>query len=187
MAKIALNSALASLQGGLDNWVYRKTAAGFIVAKRPVNDRPASPAQREVRERFRAASAYATAVLADPVLGPRYAAAAAAAKQQRYPFALGDYLNPPDVPAIDASTYHGAIGDVIKVEAVDRFEVTGVTVVLRDGANAVLEQGAAVLTGGLWHYTATTAVAPGTLLAIEATATDRPGHTGNRTLTLTVA
>lgn len=31
------------------------------------------------------------------------------------------------------------------------------------------------------------AVAAGTLLAIEATATDRPGHTGSRTLTLTVA
>lgn len=188
MAKIALNSALSSLQGKLDNWVYRKTGGGFVVAKRPEASGTApSAGQIAVREQFRAAAAYAKAAVADPVLGPRYAAAAAAVKQQAYAFALGDYLNPPEVRAIDASGYHGAIGDPIKVLATDGFEVTGVTVILRSAADAVLEQGAAVLVDGVWRYAATTVVAIGTSVAIEAVATDRPGHTGARTLALLVA
>jgi hypothetical protein len=60
-------------------------------------------------------------------------------------------------------------------------------VILRSAANVVLEQGAAVLTDGVWHYTATTVVAKGTEIAVEAVATDRPGHTGTRVLTQTVA
>jgi len=187
MAKVALNTALSALRGRVDAWVYRNTDRGLVVAKRPQSTAAPSPAQLAVREQFAAAAAYAKAVLTDPVLGPRYTAVAATAGMKPYPFALTDYLTPPTVHAVDAAGYHGAIGDVLKVHASDRFEVTGVTVTIRDGADAVLEQGAAVLTEGLWHRTATTAIAAGTAVKIQAIATDRPGHTGSDIVPLVVA
>lgn len=187
MAKAALNSALSALSGRIDAWVYRETDNGLVVTKRPQNSTPPSPAQLAIREQFAAAAAYAKAVLADPVLGPRYTAAAKTAGLKPYPFALTDYLTPPTVHAIDTAEYHGAIGDVLKVHASDRFEVTGVTVVIRNAADAVLEQGVAVLTAGLWVYTATTAIAAGTAVKIQAIATDHPGHTSSDIVPLVVA
>lgn len=188
MAKATLNSALKSLQGELDNWVYRKTGSGQVVGKRPVpTAAEPSAAQLAAQEQFRAAAAYAKAAAADAVLGPRYAAAAKEAGKQPYAFAFADFFRPPVVEGIDLAEYHGAIGGVIKVRAVDDFEVAGVKVAIRDAANSVLEQGAAVLVNGQWHYTATVLVPAGTEIAIEAVATDRPGHTGTRVVTLTVA
>lgn len=76
MAKIALNSAITAIHGGIDNWVYRETRDGNILGRRPARIGPPSVSQLEVRDRFRLAAAYARTVLADPALAPRYAAAA---------------------------------------------------------------------------------------------------------------
>jgi hypothetical protein len=187
MAKIGLNSALTRITGTIDNWVYRNTGEGMVVAKRPLNMKPPTAAQLAVRQLFADAATYAKAAIADSVVGPRYAAAAAAVGQRPFPFAVADFLNEPVVEAIDSALYHGAIGNVIKVRALDDFEVAGVTVAIRDAANAVLEQGAAIFADGLWHYTATTAIAAGTAVTIEAVATDRPGHSGSRQVPLVVA
>lgn len=188
MAKAALNSALISVRGTIDNWVYRKTTDGLVIARRPEGSQLPRPGQIEAREQFRAAVAYAKAVQVDPVLGPRYAAAAAASGLRSLPFAVRDFLTPPHVDAIDATAYHGAIGDVIKVRARDHFEVAGVTLIIRGANNAVREQGAALLgADGLWHYTATTATPVGTAVKLEAVAMDRPGHTGSRQEPVVVA
>ena len=187
MAKAALNSALTSLRGSIDNWVYRKTGDGLVVTRRPQITAPPSPAQLAVRELFRAAAAYAKTAMADPVQGPRYAAAAAQMGLRPFALAVSDFLKPPVVQAIDPVGYHGAVGDAIKVRAFDEFEVTGVTVELRDAADVVLEQGPAVLAEGTWRYLATTPVAAGTALTIRAVATDRPGNTGSLQLPLVVA
>jgi hypothetical protein len=100
---------------------------------------------------------------------------------------VADFLKPPVVDAIDVSGYHGAIGDVIAVRAMDDFEVASVTVVLRDAANAIVEQGAATHSGGLWHYPATVALAAGAAITIEAIAKDRPLNEGRLSMPLTVA
>ena len=89
--------------------------------------------------------------------------------------------------AIDTSAYHGAVGNVIKVRASDDFEVTAVTVLLKDGEGGVIQQGAAVLVDGVWQYTATGGIAVGEELIIEAIATDRPGHTGSLSVPHVVA
>jgi len=151
MAKIGLNSALTRITGTIDNWVYRNTGDGVVVAKRPLLTKPPTGAQLAVREKFIAAAAYAKAALADPVLGPRYTAAAQEVGQRPNAFAIADFLNEPVVHAIDPGGWHGAIGDVIKVRAEDDFEVTGVTLAIRDAANAALEHGVAVLQGAEWH------------------------------------
>jgi hypothetical protein len=187
MAKVQLNTALSSLSGRMDNWVYRRTRRGTSVAKRPFVSGIATAGQLAVRERFRLASAYAKSALLDPALRSRYEAAARIRDLAPYPFALADYLTLPVVDAIDASGYHGRVGDVIKVAAFDDFEVTGVTVAVRDGEGAILMQGTAVLQDGRWSYAATAAVQVGEAVTVEAVATDRPGHTGSRSVPLVIA
>ena len=87
---------------------------------------------------------------------------------------------------LDVSAYHGRSGDLVAVEATDDFAVMGVTVAIKDSGGGVIEQGPALLVGGRWQYTATTAVGPGEALTIEATATDRPGHTGTKSVLITL-
>ena len=104
-----------------------------------------------------------------------------------FAFVLGDFLKPPVVETIDAAGYHGRVGDLIKVSARDDFEVVAVDVVIRDAADAVLEQGPAALVGGQWTYATTVAVVAGETVTIEATATDRPGHTGSKSVPCQIA
>lgn len=188
MAKVELNPSLMHISGRIGNLVYRKNGNGTMLAPLPTpSTTPPTAAQVSVREQFAAAAAYATAVLADPVLGARYAAAGDARGLRPRAMAVSDFFSPPVVKAVDLTAYHGAIGDVIAVRAIDDFEVTGVTVAIRDAANVVLEQGAAVLAEGLWRYAATTAVAVGQTVTIEAVAKDRPGHTGTKSEPLVIA
>ena len=182
MAKITLNSALHEIRGQIDNWVYRKSGGRQIIARRPEFTGPASAGQLAVRDRFRAAAAYARTALADPVQDPLYRAAAAARGVPVFAFIMGDFLNPPEVQAIDATGYHGRIGDVIKVSALDGYSVVSVGVVIRDAAATVLEQGQAVHAGSGWNYAATVAVTAGESVTIEATARDLPGHLAVKSL-----
>ena len=95
MAKITLNSALHSIRGRIDNWVYRKFGDGVIIGRRPEFHGPASVAQVAVREKFRTAAAYAKAVLVDPVLRPRYEVVARSKRMPLFAFVLGDFLPAP--------------------------------------------------------------------------------------------
>ena len=187
MAKVELKSALSALRGRMDNWVYRRTRYGTSVGKRPIFSVAPTAAQLAVRQRFRLAAAYAKSALLDPALRSRYEIAARARALSASSVALTDYLTLPVVDAIDTSGYHGRVGDVIKVTAFDDFEVAGVTVAVRDGEGAILMQGAAVLQDGRWSYAATAAIQVGEDVTIEAVATDRPGHTGSRSLPLVIA
>ena len=72
-------------------------------------------------------------------------------------------------------------------ESRDDFEVMAVSVVIRDAADVVLEQGPAVLVNGLWTYATTVPVPAGDTVTIEAVATDRPGHVGAKIVTWTNA
>jgi hypothetical protein len=103
------------------------------------------------------------------------------------PFMIADFFNEPVVQMIDTSEYHGPAGQVIKVQADDDFEVTGVHLAVLDGENAVIFQGPAVLTNGLWQLAASVGIAVGETVTIQATATDRPGHTGTLSRVYTIA
>ena len=187
MAKILLNSAIRSIQGTIDNWVYRRSSDGMLIAKRPTVTAAPTAAQLAVREMFRVAAAYARSVQLDAIQRPRYEAAARAKGMRPFAFAVADFLNEPQILFIDTSAYHGAVGERIKIRARDDFEVMGVTVVIRDGEGAVVQQGAAVFTDGVWDYASTVGIAPGEELTIEANAVDRPGHTGTMSISHTVA
>jgi len=180
MAKTELNTALNSISGGIDNWVYRRLGNRTVICRRPRPSSRVSTAQHDVREQFRLASDYADSVFADPVLRAAYEAIALSENRRLRPVVMADFLNPPVVNAIDLSGYHGAIGDPIKVKASDDAGVMSVNVVLRAEDDSLIEQGPAVLHAGVWVYLATTAHAPGLPVNITATAVDRPGHSGSK-------
>lgn len=188
MASTTFNGFLDRVRGRFGNIVF-KMRDGVTFISRPPALSTAEPtaAQLAARERFRLAAAYTKSALADPVLRPLYEQRARDRQRPVVSVAVADYFNPPVVEAIDATGYHGRIGDLIKVAATDDFEVVGVNVVIRDAALAVLEQGPAALADGRWTYAATVAVAAGDTVTIEAVAKDRPGHPGTKSQPCLVA
>jgi hypothetical protein len=89
---------------------------------------------------------------------------------------VADFLNAPAVDEIDLSAYTGKAGETIRITASDDFGVAGVAVAIHDTYGAVLEQGAATATDGVWNYVTTTSLPAGHQVSIDVTATDRPGH-----------
>ena len=77
MAKCELDLALQGIQGKLGNLVYRRTAAGMVLARRPRFTAAPTAAQTAVRELFRSAAAFGRLVRDNPVLRAQYDAAAA--------------------------------------------------------------------------------------------------------------
>lgn len=183
MAKATLNPALDVLSGRIGNLVFRQQGEGTVVASYPTGKRTFSRAQSDRQRRFRAASAYAREVLADPLQREVYQALARLRKKPVNAILVSDYLTPPTVDRIDLSAYHGGGGELIRVIASDDIEVTEVRIAIRDAAGAALEEGAAVRRHGIWVFqTATSPSAPPR--TVEVVAIDRPGNRTVATATL---
>lgn len=183
MAKVTLNPLMERIRGKIGELVFKRFFDRTIVGRNP--DRSGlepSAAQTAVRSRFGLAAGYARAVFADPVRKQAYVLVAKARGVPAFALTLGDYLKPPVVQVLDLSAYQGHVGDLVGVEATDDVEVVGVTVAVRNDGGEVLEQGPAELVNGRWQYAATVAIAAGETLTVEATATDRPGHTGTKSV-----
>jgi hypothetical protein len=183
MAKINLNPIMGRIRGKIGDLVFRQNLGDQVVGRMPNREGfVASPAQQEVVKRFRLAAAYAKAVFSNPQQKEAYVLAGKARQQVAFALAMADYLKPPTVEVLDVSAYRGQIGDVVMVEATDDFAVVGVSVAVKNDAGDVVEQGPAQLVNGRWQYIATTAIGPGEALTIEATAVDRPAHTGKKSV-----
>ena len=187
MAKCNLDVALDNIQGKLGNLVYRRTSAGMVLARRPRITAAPTAAQIAVRELFRSAAAYGRLVRDNPALRAEYEAVARAKGMRFYAFAVADYLNPPEVVAIDASGYHGVVGQSFTVQAHDDFEVVSVAVWVGSAAGDTYVEGPAALVAGLWRFTPASTVDVGEAVVIKATATDRAGRTGLLTVNHTIA
>jgi hypothetical protein len=175
MAKVRNNIVIKGLSGSLgDQLVIKQDKAGrTIVAMKPEFDpnRTFSEAQKAVHESFREATAYAKTVKTEAA----YVSKAEGTPQSPYNMAVADWFHAPEILDVDATAWHGAVGQVIRVKAMDDVQVTQVNVVITDNAGAVLEQGQAVRADGLWWQYTTTATAADNP-RIVATARDLPGH-----------
>jgi hypothetical protein len=184
MAKVTLNPAIIAIQGHVGDLVFKRFEGSEIVGKMP--DRTGivpSADQLAQQAKFRLAALYGKAVLADPQTKQVYDDASARKGIPAFALSVGNFLNAPAVDEINLAAYTGKTGDKISVRASDDIEVQGVTVCIRAQGGAVLEQGAAVFTPATasWTYTATTDLTVGQAVSIEVSATDRPGHAGNKT------
>ena len=94
---------------------------------------------------------------------------------------VADFLRAPVIDQIDLSGYTGKASESIRITAHDDFEVSRVAVMIHDTTGAVLEQGAATASTGVWNYVTTTNLPAGQQVSIEATASDRSGHKTTKT------
>ena len=150
MAKVDLNSTVGGLRGKLDGWVYRQYNGQTVVAPHrvPKKTKP-SAGQAERRERFRAAQAYAAAVLADPVKRLVYQKLGAERKRPPNALLISNFLTPPVIEAVDLGSYQRGAGQEIKVIATDAIEVVAVKVRIRDAQGSELESGPAAKDHGV--------------------------------------
>ena len=157
MAKFELPAGIEGLRGRVGNLIFRQVNGRTVASRAPRfrRKRP-SAAQLAHQSRFLGATCYARAVAHDPARAARYAAYARQGDLTIYNVAVRDCLHAPEIISIRLDDYAGRAGDRIEIDAMDDTEVTAVTVVLRDRAGRIAEQGPAELNGGLyWRYTAT--------------------------------
>ncbi len=184
MAKVTLSSSLMDAHGKMGNVVFRKHGNEHIMAHTPiVGDHVPTPGQAAQRQRFKLATIYGSAVLADPARKAVYADKAKQKGLTVFALCIADFLHAPAIDNIDLSAYTGKTGETIAIQASDEVEVTGVAVRILDTGGTVLEQGPAQANGGNWTYTATTELPVGQPVTIEVTASDLPGHTTTKAQT----
>ncbi len=176
MARVRNNIVIKGLSGSLGEQLVIKRDKGgrTIVSAKPEFDpnHVFSDAQKEVHEKFRLATACAKSAKENPM----YVEKANGTPRSAYNAAVADWFHAPEILEIDASAWNGAVGQVIRVKAIDDVQVTQVTVVITDNADVVLEQGQALReTDSLWWSYTTTATAPAES-RIVVSARDLPGH-----------
>jgi hypothetical protein len=94
MAKIQFPSIIESVSGKMGGFVVRRSPSGahYISAAPGKSKVKASAAQHAHRQRFKEASAYARAALADPTVAQVYRQAAQESNKTAYNLAVSDYL-----------------------------------------------------------------------------------------------
>jgi hypothetical protein len=166
-------------------WSFRQRAGKTILAKqRGANSKPPNEKGLALQARFKTSLVYARQAMRDPAVKAVYAAAAPRGVSA-FNVALGDAASSPVVSLIDSSSYHGAVGETLMIEATDNFKVTGVVVTIDNAAGSLIETGNAVLQDNKnWLYTSTVANAALAGSKITAVASDLPGNTGTLSVTL---
>lgn len=187
MGKSKANYAITGLSGKVGKiFVYRQRGGETIVATPPVRTAPPSQKQIQQQEKFARAATYARNALLDPTLKADYTAEAK--KRQNvspYNMAMTDFLRPPQITNVDHSAYTGDTSDQkIIIEVADAFKVVSVKVKITAANSSTLEEGNATLVKGKWEYTTTANNATLTGTKITLTATDRPGNTTTKEITL---
>ncbi len=94
MAKITVSSMFSDLYGKIGGFVFRRSRKGkTILSRRPNMSRVKwSPAQKAHRRRFKAAVAYAHAVLKDPIRKAYYEQIALERDSIPFNMAISDYF-----------------------------------------------------------------------------------------------
>ena len=166
--------------------VFSQRAGKTIMSKPPVRTAPPTTKQKEQQAKFARAAAYAKNALLDPSLKADYTAEAKKRQDvSAYNMAMTDYLRPPVITEVNHSAYTGtATNQKIIIEVADAFKVIAVKVQIEDADESPVEQGNATLIEGKWTYTTTATNASIAGDKIIITATDRPGNTTKKEITL---
>jgi len=144
MALTDSNSLTKNYHGKFGHGVYRTLGDFTILQKLPDFSHVRwSKAQRAVRKRFVGATGYAKASMADPERR-RFYEKKARHMQSAWNMAISDYMLNPEIGKIDLSEYHGKKGDIINVEAHDRYSVAAVLVFIYNALGQEVESGLAV-------------------------------------------
>jgi hypothetical protein len=181
MTEVNLNETVDGYRGSIGRLVFKRYKGRTIVGRKPKTEKPPTEAQIAHRERFKEASCFGKSAMADPALLAFYRPIALERDISIYALAMGDFMKLPEIKPLRLSKYKGKIGDLIEIRATDDIGLADVEVKLIAQDGTLIEQGKAVEIGkrsGIWNYTATAQVTPGTDVFIEVEGID---HAGNET------
>ncbi|MEP7134308.1 MAG: hypothetical protein ABI904_05195 [Chloroflexota bacterium] len=101
MAKVTLHPMLKSIHGKLGNVVFRRSYTGemSLIKLADMSNVQWSDAQKNQRQRFKAANAYAKAAMAEPAVWAVYERRVAAEHKRPYHLAVSDYFKGNDLLA----------------------------------------------------------------------------------------
>jgi hypothetical protein len=183
MAKVTLSEGLTGMSGRLGNFIFRQQNGQTVILPHREREGQPSAAQKDRRERFGEAQAYAKAVLADPVRRDLYRQLGRERHCPPNALLVSNFLNPPAIDRVELAEFQGRAGDRIRILATDPIEVVGVTVVAHGADGLALETGPAIKAHGIWDYRCTTALAH-TAVSLEVTAENRAGAKITQTIPL---
>ncbi len=178
MTKVHLQPGLRGLSGGMGDWVYSLRKGKTVLGMRAIRTAEPTAAQLAHQERFKEAVSFAKSALANSALRAFYEPIALDKQISVYALAIADFLNTPEFKDTDLSSYTGQVGDTITFKAADDIGLAYVNVAISAQDGTPIETGPAVEQGagsGKWIYTATSPVALGTSIFIEATGADHAG------------
>ena len=166
--------------------VFSQRAGKTIMSKPPLRTKPPTEKQKAQHQKFAQAAEYAKKAMLNSTLKADYTAEAKKRQDvSAYNMAMTDYLRPPVITKVDTSNYTGDSSDQkIIIEAGDAFKVVSLKVKITAANNSSLEEGSATLVEGKWEYTTTASNSTLTGTKITITATDRPGNTTEKEVTL---
>src|SRR6056297_2358681 len=123
MARVKLNPIIDQLRGKVGDLVFREVSGNTVLSRTPdLSGVEPTPGQEAQRARFRDAAFYGRVVLADPPARAFYEGVAEGRGKPLFSVIVGDYLNTPEVGAVDTAGYTGAVGDPVLVQASDDVE-----------------------------------------------------------------
>ena len=180
MAKSKRNVLTHGLSGTMgDLMVFRQLNGETIVANFPKErTAPLTEKQKQALARFKKATVYGKSVKGNEELRAMYQAKVKSG-QTAYLLAVTDYLTSPVVEDADLRAYKGVIGDKIKVNALDDFQVKSVAVSITSAADELIEEGNAVqnpMNDLEWTYTVKVSNATLAGTKVSFTASDLPGN-----------
>jgi hypothetical protein len=184
---VKVNPIIEQMSGKLGDLVFKRYGDEVIIARAPdMSKREFTPGQIAAQERFRRAAQYGKLALAQPEARTSYEAAARESGSPLFSLMVADFFKAPVVDELNVSGYTGQTGETIVIQAHDDFEVTGVTVSIKEAGGQAVESGTATQNppdSGRWVYTTQQAVANVSGTVVTATASDRPGNLGVKTAT----
>jgi len=151
------NILTMGFRGRIGNLVFRRWGTKTVVSSAPDTSHIRwSKAQKENRERFRDAMAWAKTAMSDPEMR-KYYSKMAKGMQTAWNVAVADYMKKPEVTEIDVCHYKGQKGNTVRVKARDNYRVVAVLVAITDAQGFEVESGPAgkMQNGSDWIYKAT--------------------------------
>ena len=185
MGMLDPNQVIGILHGSVGDMVFVRMRNGKVYVRHmPLRKAGFNSGQVMSQDQFKLALAYVKSIRQQLDKYAVYQAAARVRGKRACDLANADFRHLPAIHDVDLSAYKGAIGQAIRVEAVDDFEVIGVLLAIADSSGALLEQGAAVLDriSSRWVYLTQAAVPGGQTVAVHVTAVDRAANSVTRSL-----
>ena len=141
MAVLRTNSLVKGFSGSIGNLVFRQYGDKTILSAKGKTPRKQSTQQRENRDRFKNASAWAKCIMMNPDKKAYYTRKAKKLKlPNAYTAALSDYMRKGEITEIDTRRYKGKAGNTIRIKASkEDFAINKVKVILRAADGAILE------------------------------------------------